>query len=375
MRTSPPCPFAVAVCVVACLLVSAHPTAAAGPKRLLGYYAFWTKDRTPSYSAATIPYQKLTHICHAFLLVDTKADGSINARPGLVEPQLISRAHAAGVKVLISIGGASDEQKAAFATVARDETRRRTFARNVKQFCVDNGYDGVDIDWEVPEAPQDTEPCTLLMRALREEMPSPEWLISMAIPSNPPSWGTGFDVPKLAPIVDFINVMTYDMHGPWTNHAGHHSPLFQNQKDPSLEGSIQASVDLFEKQFQVPREKLNVGTGFYGYEFARASKLWASCGCADSTTSVDYGTYIKPRINKLGWSARVDKSAKAPYLLRAGGGFITYDDVRSTARKVTYALGERDLGGVFMWELAGDYDGRSQDLLDAMHRTFVRYNR
>jgi len=32
----------------------------------------------------------------------------------------------------------------------------------------------------------------------------------------------------------------------------------------------------------------------------------------------------------------------------------------------------RNLGGVFMWELSGAYDGKRQDLLDSMYKTFRR---
>ena len=73
----------------------------------------------------------------------------------------------------------------------------------------------------------------------------------------------------------------------------------------------------------------------------------------------------------------MDKKAKAPFLVREDGapGVITYDDAKSTGRKVDYALGRRGLGGVFMWSLDGDYDGRGQDLLGAMYKAFARHNR
>jgi GH18 family chitinase len=66
--------------------------------------------------------------------------------------------------------------------------------------------------------------------------------------------------------------------------------------------------------------------------------------------------------------------AMAPYLTHADApaAFITYDDPASTARKVTYALEVRDLGGVFMWELSADYDGKRQDLLDSMFKACKR---
>ena len=347
--------------------------------RLLAYYGMWAKTQTPPYSAAQIPFRKVTHIAHAFLAIDPKANGGIVIDPTLLEPALISGAHAAGVKVLISIGGA-DASQAAFGIVAKSETLRKTFARNVHNFVTANGYDGVDIDWEVPNAPADTQPCILLMQALRAEMTSPDFLLSMAIPSNPPGWGTGFDVPSLAPILDFINVMTYDFHGPWSNHAGHNAPMLQSASDPGSEGSLATSMDLFEKTYGVPRQKLNFGTAFYGYDFEGAKALWDICNCGKTTTSVNYGTDIKPRINHLGWKSYFDNLAQAPYLLRDGSGqappgFVTYDDASSTAAKTTLVLDTRKMGGIFMWELSADYDGASQDLLEAMYQAFVAARR
>lgn len=344
-------------------------------KRLLSYYPMWAKSQTPAYSAAQIPYRKMTHIAHAFLLLDPKGDGSLSIDPSLLEPALISGAHASGVKVIISIGGGDSIQAAAFSSIARTENLRRTFARNVRNFVVANGYDGVDIDWEVPNAPDDTRPCILLMQALRAAMPSPDFLLSMAIGADPRTYGTGFDVPSLVPILDFLNVMTYDFHGPWSNHAGHNSPMILNMADPGLEGSLAASMDLFETTYGVPRQKLNFGTAFYGYHFESAKSLWDICNCGKTTTSVNYGTYIKPRINRLGWKSYLDNVAHAPYLLneatQQNSGFLTYDDATSTEVKTAFVLGTRKMGGIFMWEISADYDGTTQDLLDAMYRAFV----
>ena len=54
-------------------------------------------------------------------------------------------------------------------------------------------------------------------------------------------------------------------------------------------------------------------------------------------------------------------------------GFITYDNPASTAaKKVTYALSTKQLGGVFMWELSQDYNGQTQPLMDAMYGAFAQ---
>jgi chitinase len=138
-------------------------------KRLLGYYTAWSKYNTPPYAASQIPYSKLTHIAHAFVLLTGKADGTLRIPSGTIEPALIQKAHAAGVKVLISIGGGDGIQGPRFNQMAASETSRQAFVKNVHDFLVKFGYDGVDIDWEVPNPP-DRANCTTLMQELRNAL-------------------------------------------------------------------------------------------------------------------------------------------------------------------------------------------------------------
>src|SRR5579863_4334975 len=94
--------LATLVFVIAALPAAAQSGNTSG-KRLLGYYPEWGKTQTPPYTAEQIPYSKLTHISHAFLLLQPQADGTLQVPSGMIEPPLISKAHAAGVKVLVSI--------------------------------------------------------------------------------------------------------------------------------------------------------------------------------------------------------------------------------------------------------------------------------
>ncbi len=367
-----------AVSIVLLLMVAAYP-AKAQNKRLLAYYSSHSRKGGFTYNASNIPYDELTHIDHAFLDLDPKLDGSLYVRPGLLEPDLISRAHAAGVKVMISVGG----DAARFAAVSANANTREAFAKNLHDFVVANGYDGVDIDWEYPDGLQQRSDCTLMMLAIRKELPAPQYLLSMATAGNPTRPGQGsYDFEALSQILDFINVMTYDFHGPWTNHAGHNSALFQSPKDPGTnDGSLATSIDVYLNYFHVPPEKLNIGSGFYGYEFTIANGLWQPCDkCETTTFSRGYGAYIKPRINAMGWKRKFDSAAQAPYLIPSAAGhpgFITYDDAESTTRKVNYVLGKRNLGGFFIWAIGGpgysDYDGHTEDLLTAMSKAFKKY--
>jgi chitinase len=364
----------VAACALALLgtavLLNGQATSenAVGHKRLIAYYLYQDQRRVPAYTPKQIPFKKLTHIIHVALVVGPAGDGAIEISPHAIEGMLISKAHAAGVRVLVCVQGPAS----GFSKVAATPEARSHFVQNVKEFILKYSYDGVDMDWEVPEGQADVANDVLLMQALRDALPSPRYLISMATPAEPGRWGV-YDFAHLTPLVDFYNVMTYDFHGPWTNHAGHNSPLFSNGSDPGHDGSIDDSMNLYLNKLGVPPEKINLGTAFYGYEFP-VGQLHGPCNCDKTTASRDYGTYIKPRIGKDGWVQSVDPIAMAPYLVHGNAalGFITYDDADSTARKVVYALDVRDLGGVFMWELSEDYDGKKQDLLDSMYKTFKR---
>jgi chitinase len=345
-------------------------TPTAPTKRLLGYYPEWSKYNNPPYvySADQIPYNQLTHIAHAFVLLDSKADGTLDIPQGFIEPALITKAHAAGVKVMVSIGGGDGIQGPRFNRMARTEAYRQAFVQNVHAFLLTNGYDGVDVDWEIPYE-KDSSDCTTLMQELRNELPSP-WLISMATPSDPRSWGRGFDIPALAPILDFMNVMTYDFTGSWSGWTGLNSPLFQDVADPNQLGSVETSMDLYQTTYGVPASQLNIGTAFYGYEFDGVSSLWTACSTCPASQQ-NYGPYIKQLINHHGWQREFDDAAKAPYLSNTTlPGFITYDDTASTDRKTRYILKQRGFGGIFMWELSADYDGHSQDLLNAMYQVW-----
>lgn len=337
------------------------------PRRLLGYYPEWSKSQTPPYTAYQIPYAKLTHIAHAFVLLGPKADGTLQIPSGMIEPALISRAHAAGVKVLVSIGGGDGIQGPGFNKMAKSETTRQAFVANVHDFLVKYGYDGVDVDWEVPNA-ADRSDCTTLMQELRNGLPSP-WLISMAVTADPSGYGQGFDIPALAPILDFMNVMTYDFYGPWSGATGLVSPLLQDSADPEQVGSVKTSMDLYANTYGVPISQLNIGTPFYGYEWDGVDTNWTLCASCTSF-SWNYGTYIKQRINHQGWVANYDSAARAPYLTNTTiPGFLTYDGVNSTANKIKYVK-SRGFGGVFTWELSADYDGKTQDLLNAMYNAW-----
>lgn len=339
-------------------------------KRLVGDYGYWSRTQTPPYSSAQIPFEKLTHINHAG--VGFNADGSLTVPDGFLEPALISKAHAAGVKVLLLLGGD-------FTGLETTTGGLKTLLMNLRTFIHGNGYDGLDIDWEYPSSTLDTQTFYALMTGLRQIFPSPTYLLSAYVP---PWGGTGYDVAGLEAVVDYWNVLMYDCAGPWTDDGQLNSPIFWNTNDPEPwecqpGGSVEQAANIYLNDFLVPASKINMGTPFYGYLYTDVSAEFGSClpliqdSCGNNRVpSENYGTFIKQRINQMGWKTYHDVQALVPYMLRTDGqpGYITYDDALSTYTRIWYAEWERGLGGGFIWSLDADYDGKSQDLLDGMYR-------
>jgi chitinase len=359
------------VVVISALVVQA---AQAQPltKRVVADYNSDSKylEAPYTYGAAQIPYDKLTHIIHAG--VPFAADGTLSVPDGFVEPDLIPKAHAAGVKVILLIGGD-------VPALEHDRPLLNTVVENVRTFVIANAYDGVDLDWEYPQTPGDRRVMVELMTALRAALPSPTYSLSI---DAAPWGGYGYDLDHLKTVIDFFNVMMYDCAGPWTDDAQLNSPIYWDWHDPEPwecqpGGSVEGAADIFLKH--VPASQLNMGTPFYGYVYHKVNGLFGSCpnlghtpdqACDSLVDAQVYGRFMKKRINRDGWQTYYDPVSWVPYMLRTDGtpGFITYDDSFSTFARVSYADWTRGLGGCFMWSLDADYDGMSQDLLDAMYK-------
>jgi chitinase len=335
-------------------------------KRVVGDYGYWSKYQTPPYSAAQIPYQMLTHINHDGVSFD--ASGTLSVPDGFIEPELNNRSHAAGIKVLLLLGGDFVGLEASGNV--------QILVDNLYVFEQQYHYDGMDIDWEYPETSGDRKFMVELMSKLRES--NKDYVLSI---DAAPWGGFGYDLKQLQLSLDYVNIMMYDCAGPWTAHGQLNSPIFWDGHDPAPYecqpgGSAEEAATIF--LHGMPAKQLNMGTPFYGYHYHNINQLFGLCPnssstpdgeCDNTVTTGNYGPNFKPLINQHGWHTLYDPIALVPYMLRddGGDGYITYDDTFSTYYRVWYSDWQRGLGGTFMWSLDADYDGHSQDLMEAMY--------
>ena len=146
----------------------ANPDSTINTKHLAGY--FRAKASKFNYSVADIPAERLTHVIYAFAGIsttgecvsNTPADDQVNF-PELLK---LKRQHPQ-LKTLISVGGASSAARYTSATNTPAGVQK--LAQSSVQYMKDNGFDGIDIDWEFPTA-QQKQTYTALLVALRTQL-------------------------------------------------------------------------------------------------------------------------------------------------------------------------------------------------------------
>ena len=113
-----------------------------------------------------IHFPLYTHICHAFLV----ADGEGKVQPGRTVPsrELTSKAHQAGVKVLVSLGGWGWDKQ--FASIVSKPEAEDRYVKSVMAIVDENDYDGIDLDWEYPDTEKEVVGFERLTRRFRKEL-------------------------------------------------------------------------------------------------------------------------------------------------------------------------------------------------------------
>ena len=326
------------------------PTSKGG--KLVGYYASWTRTTMPP---STVPWKNVTHIAHAFIL--PSAGGGLSNVSSYVDAELISTAHAHGVKVVASVGGAGANFDA-----NTDPTARAKTVAAMASLCKSNGYDGIDLDWEFPDATTSATWGAMIdeLRAALDAI-DPALTISAAVASGA-YYGDHLPTTALKKL-SWVGVMTYDYAGDWSSSSGHDSPLYPSKGGDG--GSVTESIDYFVKKRGISPSSLLVGLPFYGRDFGATTIAGTP---VKPSTDRDYRDVVST-MSSGGWTKAWDSTAHVPYLTRTPpsgqAGFLSYDDAKSIGEKCTFAKSQA-LGGAIVWHLAGDRlsDG-SNPLLDA----------
>jgi len=291
------------------ILLSSYATQA---QRKVGYMPYWAGD------ANTIQYDKLTHINYSFAI--PQSNGSIYAveNPGKLQT-IVSRAHAVGGKVLIAIGGWSyngAELDPVFESLASNAASRTRFVNDAMYIVNTYNLDGVDIDWEYPNAGASSNNFNALLSELSSKLKPAGKLLSAAVIGND-QWNNGINTGAFN-VIDFLNVMAYDNDA----EANHSTVAYAKNCANSYIAK------------GCPASKINLGVPFYARPSWTAYNVMLSQGANPNSDSFN-GSYYNgiPTIKE-----------KANYVKSAG------------------------LGGIMIWELSQDVGaGDNRSLLSAIH--------
>lgn len=177
-----------------------------------------------------------------------------------------------------------------------------------------------------------------------------------------------WDIPRLAPVVDYIIIMAYDYHRRSSVQAGPVAPIFGGETlwDSDISQHLRKFVKL------VPPEKLLLGMPFYGYEWQTTDKSSQSPTFPDSGSTATLARVNEIFANKetLKVQEHWNDQALAPYLSYVEDGknyIIYYENPRSISYKLDL-VNQLDLGGVAIWALG--YEGEDRVLWDVIDRKF-----
>jgi GH18 family chitinase len=275
--------------------------------KVVGYFPSWQG------SVSAIQYSKVTHINYAFVLPNS--NGTLQAVDNAAKLQsLVSTAHSNGVKVGISVGGWNNGDTTAFESLAANSTYRTNFVNNLVNFVTQYGLDGVDIDWEYPNAGSSANNYATMMSQLATAMHSRGKYLTAAVVA----YGSAGDaiLSGVFTSVDWLNLMDYDN----TNGVGQ-----------STYQSAITCLDYWVSNRGLPASKAVLGVPFY-------------------SDPSDYAFY---QLLSMGADPFADSWGSEGY------------NGLTTIKSKTNLCFDRGIGGIMMWELSQDATG-TNSLLSAI---------
>lgn len=261
------------------------------------------------------------------------------------------------LKVMLSLGGwgGCESCSQVFATVSG----RAAFAASVQQVLRATHTDGIDLDWEYPAiagvpghrfAPEDRHNFTLLVQTLRTTLGN-AYEISFAAGGFPEYLRTSVEWTAVMPLVNRVNLMSYDLVNGYSTRTGHHTPLYST---PGQRVSVDNGVHYLDSVGVAPG-KIVIGAAFYARVFGQV--LPAQQGLQQAgkfKTTINYREFADSLSTARGFVTYWDKVAQAPYAYSARQQeFASFDDEQSIRLKAQYVRAKH-LGGVMFWELTGD---------------------
>ncbi|KAI1373922.1 glycoside hydrolase superfamily [Hypoxylon crocopeplum] len=350
-------------------------------QKLIGYYEGWNLARPcGTMTPEDIPLGWYTHINFAFALVNPttfRIDPMDANTASLYKRVTALKDKQPDMKVWIAIGGWAMNDpgpyRTTFSDLAANEAHQDAFFESLLTFMQQNGFDGLDMDWEYPVADDrggvaaDFDHYPNFLKRLRERLNASgkEYGLSITLPAS--YWYLrGFNLKELEPHIDWFNIMTYDIHGVWDGTVQSIGPYAYAHTNLT---EIQLALELLWRN-NVNPGRVVMGLGFYGRSFTMKDPSCMHSGCEFSDgahggeCTGTPGVLSAAEIVKIianGATITFDEEAAVKIVTWDSNQWVSWDDAETMKIKMNYA-NQRCLGGRMVWAIDLD-DGT---LLEAL---------
>lgn len=354
-------------------------TAWANSPKVVGYYTSWAQFRPENgqFIPENIDGNLLTHAVFAFARFDKNGhvlplehnDLSTSGRLGMYARFNGLKRRYPHLRTLLSLGGASVKSDDFNLVLSNSKTRQR-LAKNLVNYALKHGFDGIDIDWEFNNRVQIHKKCDLLAQFLQEirkithQIGKPGFLVTVVVGMQSIA-GVDSCLKKISHMVDWLNVIGYDLHGSWDKYTDANAPLYQ---DNSKFESVYCIDYLIKKYLKlgVAPNKLVLGVPAYGRSYGQVSLSRFFKNVRNNSKGpgrpgpftkqpgvlayYEILALLKDQQYRYVW----DKVSSTPYLYNLHTKeWISYDDPKSVALKMQYVK-KMGLGGAMLWALPLD---------------------
>ncbi|KNE98210.1 hypothetical protein PSTG_08478 [Puccinia striiformis f. sp. tritici PST-78] len=392
--------------LLATLLFGTNPNACVvnppNSAKVKGYYPTYNSAGQP---VSTIDWAAYTDVL--FFMVIPQANNTLSFDPSLTPDQgeklvkeFVAEARKNKVNPLFSTGGWTGSQQ--FSNLTSTDVSRKRFAKLLVDFGKKNGFTGIEMDWEYPNGegigcnsrnPADVVNFGLFAKELRSLWPEASLTAALGLsgligPDGKPA--TTKETALLNQHLDFVNLMAYDVYGPWAPTTGPLAPLHATCAPPAFAQSVETGLQValkqgfkasqvilgipgYAKRLELLSNKLEPKTvnGTTTFYYQNHTTITPPGGTFDDKPGNDIcgnhtnwgGSFLVTELIRNGWLSadqktglngyqrHFDKCSGQPFLSN-GQFFISYDDQESTVAKAKFAK-ENKLGGIYFFDTMG----------------------
>lgn len=180
-----------------------------------------------------------------------------------------------GVKKVVTFGGWAFSTDSDTIHIFGQAVQQQTFVNSAVSFINQYNLDGIEIDWEYPgatdlygwagstptEYPDDGANYLSMLEKMKAALPSGKSL-SICAPAS--FWYLqNFPIKQMATYVDYVMMMTYDLHGQWDYNINSTGPYLLSHVNQT---EIVSALTMITKA-GVPSNKIVMGVGSYARSF------------------------------------------------------------------------------------------------------------